>query len=70
LLSAKTWKIKLLTVAGPLLCHAAQANRVVRLLENRRSWGIERPLVVPAVHNDHEEAEAERFQAEGARDLA
>jgi hypothetical protein len=63
-------KIKLLTVAGPLLCHAIQANRVVRLLENRRSWGIEQPLVMLAAHNDNEEAAAERFQAEVARDLA
>jgi hypothetical protein len=57
-------KIKLLTVAGPLFCHAAQANRVVRLLENRRSWGIERPLVMLAAHNDNEEAAAEQFQSE------
>ena len=28
-------KIKLFTVAGPLLCHPAQAHRVVQLLENR-----------------------------------
>jgi hypothetical protein len=41
----KMAKIKLLTVAGPLLCHAAQAHRVIRLLDNRRSWGIERPLL-------------------------
>ena len=43
-------KIKLLTVAGPLLCNPAQEQRIVRLLENRRSWGIERPLVMLAVH--------------------
>jgi hypothetical protein len=42
-------RIKLLTVAGPLLYHGSQAHRVVRLLENRRSWGIERPLVMLAV---------------------
>ena len=42
-------KIKLLTVAGPLLPSAPQANRVVRLLENRRSWGIEPPLVMGSV---------------------
>jgi hypothetical protein len=63
-------EIKLLTVAAPLLCHAAQANRVVRLLEGRRSWSIERPLVVLAVHNDAEEAPTERFQAGAAGDLA
>ena len=39
-------KIKLLTVAGPLLCHPKQTHRIVRLLANRRSWGIERPLVM------------------------
>lgn len=63
-------RINLLTVAGPLLCHAAQANRVVRLLENRRSWGIEQPLVLLAVHSDNEEAAAEQFQLGAARDLA
>src|SRR5688500_13110268 len=63
-------KIKLLTVAGPLLCHAAQADRVVRLLKNRRSWGIERPLVMLAVHSDNEQAAAERFHSGAAGDLA
>ena len=63
-------RIKLFTVAGPLLCHAAQANRVVRLLENRRSWGIERPLVMLAVHNNDEKVGAERFQSGVACDLA
>ena len=27
-------KLKLLTVAGPLLCHTAQTHRILRLLEN------------------------------------
>jgi hypothetical protein len=62
-------KIKLLTVAGPLLCHAAQANRVVQLLENRRSWGIERPLVMLVVHSDNEQVAAEQFQVGTAGDL-
>src|SRR5438552_13072489 len=63
-------KIKLLTVAGPLLCHPAQAHRVVQLLENRLSWGIERPLVMLAVHSDDEQAAAEQFESGAARDLA
>jgi len=63
-------RIKLFTVAGPLLCHAVQANRVVRLLENRQSWGIERPLVMLAVHNNDEKGAAERFQSGVACDLA
>lgn len=63
-------RIKLFTVAGPLLCHTAQANRVVRLLENRRSWGLERPLVMLAVHSEDKRAAAERFQTGAARDLA
>src|SRR5688500_14390117 len=63
-------RIKLLTVAGPLLCHTAQTNRVVRLLENRRAWGIERPLVMLAVHNKDEMAAAKRFQSDVAGDLA
>jgi hypothetical protein len=61
--------IKLLTVAGPPLCHAAQADRVVRLFENRRSWGTEQPLVMLAVHNDNEKAAAKQFRAEATRDL-
>ncbi len=63
-------KIKLLTVAGPLLCHPEQTHRIVRLLANRHSWGIERPLVMLAVHSDDEKAAAERFQSGAARDLA
>jgi len=63
-------RIKLLTVAGPLLCHQAQSNRVVRFLENRRSWGIESPLVMLAVHNNDEQAAADRFQSGTARGLA
>jgi hypothetical protein len=63
-------KIKLLTVAGPLLCHPEQTHRIVRLPANRHSWGIERPLVMLAVPSDDEKAAAERFQASAARDLA
>jgi hypothetical protein len=63
-------RIKLLTVAGPLLSHAAQAKRIVRLLKNRGSWGIERPLVMLAVHSDNEQAAAEQFQSGAAGDLA
>jgi hypothetical protein len=63
-------RIKLLTVAGPLLCHAAQANRVVRLLENCRAWGLDRPLVMLAVYSDDERVAAERFQTGTAHDLA
>ena len=63
-------KIKLLIVAGPLLCHPAQAHRVVQLLENRFSWSIERPSVMLAVHSDDEQAAAEQFKSGTARDLA
>jgi hypothetical protein len=63
-------RIKLLTVAGPLLCHTAQRNRVVRLLENRRAWGIEPPLVMLAVHSNDEMAAAKQFQSDVAGDLA
>jgi hypothetical protein len=63
-------KIKLLTVAGPLLCHPAQTNRVVRLLEDRQAWSIERPLVMLAVHGNDEKAAAKQFQSGVACDLA
>jgi hypothetical protein len=38
-------RMKLCPVAGPLLGRTAQVNRVVRILENRRARGLERPLV-------------------------
>jgi hypothetical protein len=63
-------RIKMFTVAGPLLCNAAQENRVVQLLKNRQAWSIERPLVMLAVHNNDEKVAAERFQSGDACDLA
>ena len=63
-------KIKLFTVASSLLCHPARAHRVVQLLENRRSWGIERPVVMLAVHSDDDQAAAEQFKSGAAHDLA
>ena len=63
-------RIKLFTVAGPLLCHPAQAHRIVQLLKNRQSWGLEQPLVMLAVHSEHEQTAAEQFQSGIARDLA
>ena len=63
-------KIKLFTVAGPLLCHPAQAHRIIRLLENRRSWGIKIPVTMLAVHSEDEQTAAEQFKSGAARDLA
>ena len=56
-------RIRLITVAGPLLCNEPQASRVLRVLRTRKQWGIDRPLVMLAVHNDDEADAAERFQA-------
>ena len=39
-------RIKLISVAGPLLRNHEQAERVLRLLRNRRDWGIEAPLLM------------------------
>jgi hypothetical protein len=63
-------RIKMFTVAGPLLCNAAQEDRIVQLLKNRQAWRIEPPLVMLAVHNTDEKVAAERFQSEDAGDLA
>lgn len=63
-------RIKLLTVAGPLLCHTTQAHRVVRPLEHRRSWGIECLLVMLAVYNNDESIAAKQLQSGATRDLA
>ncbi|MBI3465949.1 MAG: hypothetical protein HY000_23275 [Planctomycetes bacterium] len=63
-------RIKLLSVAGPILCDERQTERVLRLLRNRRAWGIEPPLLMLAIHDDEEEAAAEQFRSGTAGDLA
>lgn len=54
-------RIRLVTVAGPILREAPQRERVLRLLQNRCRWGIEPPLVMLAVHDDDEAAAAASF---------
>ena len=63
-------RIRLITVAGPLLCNESQASRVLRVLQTRKQWGIDPPLVMLAVHDDDEADAAERFQACPASHLA
>lgn len=63
-------RIRLIAVAGPLLCHENQASRVLRLLQTRKAWGIDPPLVMLAVHDGDEAAAAEAFQAGAAARLA
>ncbi len=63
-------RIRLITVAGPLLCNKSQASRVLRVLQTRKQWGIDPPLVMLAVHDDDEADAAERFQAGPAAGLA
>ena len=63
-------RIRLITVAGPLLCNESQASRVLRVLQNRKRWGIEPPLVMLAVHDDDETHATARFQAGPAANLA
>jgi hypothetical protein len=63
-------RIKLISVAGPLLCDPRQSERVMKLLRNRQDWGIEQPLVMLALHDEREESEARRFQSGPARELA
>src|SRR5689334_7123521 len=63
-------RIKLISVAGPLLCDDRQRSRVLRLLENRRNWGIPNPLIMLAVHNEREECAANEFTSGPASELA
>lgn len=63
-------RIKLITVAGPVLCDQKQRNRVLRLLLNRRDWGIKPPLLMFATHNEREQLASLEFQRGPARDLA
>jgi DNA repair photolyase len=63
-------RIRLLSVAGPLLCDERQAARVVRLLTTRKRWGIDPPLVMLAVHNAEERGAAGSFQQGAAKGLA
>src|SRR5206468_2795360 len=63
-------RIKLISVAGPVLRDPRQGERVLRLLRNRRDWGIEPPLLMLAVHDDEEEAASEEFRLGPTRELA
>ena len=42
----------------------------MRLLRNRRDWGIQLPLLMLALHSEEEEAAAEKFRLGPARELA
>ncbi len=63
-------RIRLISVAGPLLRHHDQSARVLRLLHNRRRWGLDAPLLMLAVHNWDEQRAARDFAAGPARGLA
>jgi DNA repair photolyase len=58
-------RIRLISVAGPILCDERQTRRLLRLLKNRQEWEIEPPLLSLAVHSPEEKDAAEAF-AEGA----
>ncbi len=59
-------KIKLVSIAGPLLSNDSSRARVVQLLQNRRDWGNEPPVVMLAVHDEEEAGVADWFQGEAA----
>ncbi len=63
-------RIRLISVAGPILCNERQSDRVLGLLRNRRAWGIDPPLLMQAIHNDAEMAAAQQFQSGPACELA
>lgn len=67
---ANLGRIRLISAAGPLLTAPAACGRVLRLLGNRREWGLPPPLLLLAAHDDREERDAHAFAAGPARLLA
>ncbi len=63
-------KIKLVTIAGPLLCNPNMSERASMLLSNRARWGREMPLVMIAVHNEQELKAADRLVSTYAKHVA
>lgn len=63
-------RIRLISVAGALLCNDSQTARVLRLLNTRKQWGIDPPLLMLAVHNDLEATAADKFRRGPASELA
>jgi len=63
-------RIKLISIAGPLLLHEVECSRARRLLENCQAWGQELPLVMLAVHGDDESQAAAAIAAGPASGLA
>jgi DNA repair photolyase len=59
----------LVSVAGPIVCDERQSARLLRLLRNRRAWGIEAPLLALAVHSSEEEDAAKAFVEGPGREL-
>lgn len=55
--------VRVVTVAATLLFHAAQRNRVLRLLRNYRRWDLPKPTVIVTVHDEQERKAAVAFGA-------
>lgn len=55
-------RIRLISVAGPLLINPNACARVRRLLDNRRAWGLAPPLVMLAAGGEEEVAAAKAFR--------
>ncbi len=54
-------RIRLIAVAGALLLNENQAERVLCLLRKRLEWGLGKPCVMLALHNDQEEHAGHSF---------
>ena len=63
-------RIKLISVAAPLLQSRLQSRRVLQLLRNRREWGPAPPVTMLAVHTSEELDAARAFYDGPARGLA
>ena len=62
-------RIRLISVAGPIVCDERQTRRLLSLLKNRREWEIDLPLLSLAVHTPEEEDAAKAFVQGFGREL-
>ena len=62
-------RIRLVSVAGPIVRDERQTRRLLSLLNRRREWDIEPPLLSLAVHSSEEEDAAEAFVQGPGRQL-
>ena len=55
--------VRLVSVDGRLLLDQSPRSRILHLLDNYHHWGLAKPLIMVAVHNEVERDAADDFQA-------